>query len=188
MLNILKNEKIIDFINSHPIKLYIDHYANIIAYINKKKNRNIDFFYSRIPKNFQFVFNNRYSQYIFWKLAIIIEPILSLIIVTMLLLPFIVLSIFNRKKRISNKLYLSYAILLRKRVEIADLYSSSADWLYPLFIPTSMKRVVGKNVHNVFEGINVFDVFKAYLYSIFTILISVFFLRFKYLFRLEFNL
>lgn len=46
MLNILKNEKIIDFINSHPIKLYIDHYANIIAYINKKKNRNIDFFYS----------------------------------------------------------------------------------------------------------------------------------------------
>ena len=39
MLNILKNEKIIDFINSHPIKLYIDHYANIIAYINKKKQK-----------------------------------------------------------------------------------------------------------------------------------------------------
>ena len=175
MLNILKNRKIIDFINSHPIKLYISHYANIIAYINKKKNRNLDFFYSRIPKNFQFVFNNRCSQYIFWKLAIITEPIISLVIVTILLLPFIVLSIIIRKKKITNKLYLSYAILLRKRVEIADLYSSSTDWLYPLFIPTSMEKVVDKNVHNVFEGINVFDVFKAYLYSIFTILISVFF-------------
>lgn len=183
MLNILKNRKIIDFINSHPIKLYISHYANIIAYINKKKNRNLDFFYSRIPKNFQFVFNNRCSQYIFWKLAIITEPIISLVIVTILLLPFIVLSIIIRKKKITNKLYLSYAILLRKRVEIADLYSSSTDWLYPLFIPTSMEKVVDKNVHNVFEGINVLDVFKAYLYSIFTILISVFFLRFKYLFR-----
>ena len=183
MLNILKNRKIIDFINSHPIKLYISHYANIIAYINKKKNRNLDFFYSRIPKNFQFVFNNRCSQYIFWKLAIITEPIISLVIVTILLLPFIVLSIIIRKRKITNKLYLSYAILLRKRVEIADLYSSSTDWLYPLFIPTSMEKVVDKNVHNVFEGINVLDVFKAYLYSIFTILISVFFLRFKYLFR-----
>lgn len=80
MLNILKNEKIIDFINSHPIKLYIDHYANIIAYINKKKNRNIDFFYSRIPKNFQFVFNNRYSQYIFgnWQLSLNQYYLLSL--------------------------------------------------------------------------------------------------------------
>ena len=39
MLNILKNRKIVDFINSHPIKLYISHYANIIAYINKKKKQ-----------------------------------------------------------------------------------------------------------------------------------------------------
>ena len=167
----------------HPIKWYFDHYKNIIAYTNKKKNRNKDFFYSRMPNILQRVFNDKYAQYIFWKLAVIIEPIISCIVVTVLLIPFAILSIVIRKKKISDKLYLSYAILLKKRVEVAGLYSSSVDWLYPLFIPTSMEKVTDKTIHNVFEYINLFDVLKSYIYSIITIIFSIRFLRFKYLFR-----
>lgn len=178
-----KNVTLNDALSSHPITLYFNHYKNIIAYINKKKNRNQDFFYSRMPKLVQFVFDNKYFRYATFKLAIIIEPIISLTIVTALLFPFVVLSIVTRKKSISNKLYLSYAILLKRRVEVAGLYSSSIDWLYPIFLPASMEKVTGKNVHSVFEYVNVFDVLKAYVYSIFTILFSVKVLCFKNLFR-----
>lgn len=169
--------------SSHPIKLYFDHYKNIIAYTNKKNNRDKELFYSRIPNVLQLIFNNKYFQSIFWKLAVIFEPVISLMVVTVLLIPFAILSIVIRKKKISGKLYLSYAILLKKRVEVAGLYSSSVDWLYPLFIPASMEKVKDKTVHNVFEYINLLDVFKAYIYSVFTILFSIKALRFKYLFR-----
>ncbi len=163
--------------------IYILHYYNIMKYNDTVKNRNQETFLGMLPKMFQKVCSNKFARNLLFKLAIFMEPFISILIVTILLIPFITLSIIIRKKELSGKLYLSYALLLKKRVETAGLYNSSTDWLYPIFLPTGMEKVTDKNIHNIFEYINILDVIKAYFYSLYTIVASVKYLKFKYLFR-----
>lgn len=116
---------------------------------------------------------------IIWKVFCYFEPILSVIIVSFQLVPYIIKSFLTRHQPIGDMLYIDNCPLLKKRTMSAGLYDSSVDWLYSLSIPKS-NWDIGKRCHSIFEYVSLMDVLKSYVLSIVAIIGTSFKVKFKY--------
>lgn len=149
----------------NPIHLYLLHFPNINKFydtcgVDKKEE-----LVSRIPGGA--TLSNRFLLDCIWWTMVVIEPFLSLFLITVFL-PFFIFKVLF-KKRVANKsknVALCYAGLARQRINaVPEVYQRIDYYLYPLFVDNSWV-MEGKERHNILESLNVWDVLKAYIWSI----------------------
>ena len=164
----------------NPISLYYLSFRNITKYFDSIENKNKSLIFNRIP-----LLNKVHShrlQNIIYKFCIIAEPIVSLLIISILLLPFLFAAIFCRRQPLSSELYIDNCPLLKGRTISAGKYDDSKDWLYSLDV-NKKDWDKAKRCHSIFEYVDVWDVIKAYILSVFAILGAQTHLKCKYVFR-----
>lgn len=162
------------------IELYLKGVENLITYFDRIKNKNKSVLFTRVPliKHIE----SKSGQNFIWTLSVAIEPLVSFVIETILLIPYLFKSIFTRKKPISDTLYFDNCPLLRKRTISAGVYSESKDWVYSFLVSDNEKDRT-KTIHSMFEYLNCFDVVLAYCSAVVATFASLKVTKFKYVMR-----
>lgn len=164
----------------HPISLYYLSFQNIAKYFSSIEDKNKSLIFNRVPILNKIHFP--WLQSIVYKICIVVEPVVSLLIVTTLLMPYCLRALFVRKQPLSNELYIDNCPLLRGRTVSAGKYEDSTDWLYSLDV-SKKDWDSNKRCHTIFEFVTVLDVIKAFFLSVSAILGAQTILKFKYVFR-----
>lgn len=162
------------------IRIYLKGLENLIAYYCRIKNKNRTVLFNRVPiiKHFK----TSKIQDIIWVICVVIEPFVSFVIETFLLIPYQFKSIVTPKKPISDKLYIDNCPLLKKRTISAGVYETSEDWLYSFQVSDKEKDIT-KTIHSLFEYLNWLDVLVAYILAVIATFLSIKVTRFKYVMR-----
>lgn len=164
----------------NPIRLYYLHFENIKAYFLSIKGKNKSLLFNRVP-----LLNKikiAWLQTVIYNVCVIIEPFVSLLIVTVLLFPYLIKAAFTAKQPLSSELYIDNCPLLKGRTISAGKYDDSIDWLYSFDVPKD-KWDSSKRCHSLFEYINIWNVIQAYFLSVIAILGAQTKLKFKFVFR-----
>lgn len=164
----------------NPIKLYYLSFENIKKYFSSIEDKNKSLIFNRVP-----VLNKIHAswlQSIIYKVCIVLEPLVSLLVVTVLLIPYCFKAIFTKKQPLSNELYIDNCPLLKGRTIAAEKYEVATDWLYS-FDVAKKDWDKAKRCHSIFEFVSGWDVIKAYYLSVCAILGAQTKLKFKYVFR-----
>lgn len=164
----------------NAIKLYLNGLENLVAYFSRIKNKNRSVLFNRAPviKHFK----SKKGQDVIWALCVAIEPLMSFVVETGLLLPYIFKSVITGKKTISDKLYIDNCPLLKRRTISAGVYDISEDWLYSFQVPDEDKDK-SKTIHTLFEYLNCMDVLLAYFGAVAATFASLKKTKFKYVMR-----
>lgn len=163
-----------------PIRLYYLHFENIKVYFSRIKGKNKSLLFNRVPLLNKI--KSSWLQTIVYKICVFIEPFVSLLIVTVLFIPYILKAAFTTKQPLSNELYIDNCPLLKGRTISAGKYDDSVDWLYSFDVPKD-KWDYSKRCHSLFEYVNVWNVVQAFTLSVMAIIGAQTRLRFKYVFR-----
>lgn len=164
----------------NPIKLYYLSFENIKRYFSSIEDKNKSLIFNRVP-----VLNKIHApwlQNIIYKVCIILEPLVSLLIVTVLLIPYCIKALVTKKQPLSHELYIDNCPLLKGRTVSAGKYEEATDWLYS-FDVSKKDWDKTKRCHSIFEYVSVWDVIKAYCLSFCAILGAQTKLKFKFVFR-----
>lgn len=164
----------------NPIELYYRSFENIKKYFDSVKDNNKLLIFSRVP-----VLNRiqtKLAQDIIYKICIIIEPLASLLIITVKLLPWCMKAAIIKRQPLSDTLYIDNCPLMRGRTVSAGKYEDSIDWIYS-FDVDKKEWDQKKRCHCLFEYVNVWNVIQAYGLSFMAILGAQKKLKFKYVFR-----
>lgn len=162
------------------IKLYLKGLENLATYFDRITNKNKSVLFTRVP--FLNHINSKIGQNIIWSLCVAIEPLVSFVIETVLLIPYISKSIYTKKKNISDKLFIDNCPLLRKRSISAGVYNESKDWVYS-FLVSNNEKDSSKTIHSMFEYLNCFDVVLAYFNAVVATFASLKVTKFRYVMR-----
>lgn len=163
------------------VKLYLLHFDNINKFydtcVDKKEE-----LASRVP-GFATI-KSRFILNCLWWAVVIIEPFLSILIVTGLLPYFLFIVIFKgSQKEIGKYIGLCYHGLARQRFKaVNEVYDQLDYYLYPIFVDKTWV-MPDKEKHNVLEQVRFFEVIKAYLWSVLIIFIAAIKTHGKYLYR-----
>ena len=107
---------------------------------------------------------------------------MSLLIVTILLIPYCFRALFTKRQPLGEELYIDNCPLLKGRIIAAGKYETAKDWLYSFDVDKKdWDRT--KRCHSIFEYVSAWDVIKAYCLSVVAILGAQFKLEFKFVFR-----
>lgn len=164
-----------------PIRLYLLHFANINKFydtcINKKEE-----LASRVPGCA--TLSNKFILNCLWWMMVIIEPFLSLVLITVFLPMFLFTVIVRKKKEnVGKHLGLCYSGLSIQRIKtVGEVYDKVDYYLYPIFVP-EIWIMPDKERHNVLEQISVLEVIKAYFWSVVAIFAATIKTHGKYLYR-----
>lgn len=164
----------------NPVRLYYLSFENIKKYFDRDKGKNKSLIFSRVP-----VLNHIHSKWlqsIIYSFCMILEPIVSLIIITLKLIPWCCKAEFIKRQPLSDTLYIDNCPLLRGRTKAADRYDSSVDWIYSLDVDKKDWDHI-KRCHSLFEYVNVWNVLQAWGLSVVAVLGAQTKLKFRYLFR-----
>lgn len=156
-----------------------------IYYLSLKNNSkffrenlsNENVFFARFP-----ILKNVHSQLIrkiIWKICCFVDPIISLIVITVQLIPYLVRSCVVKPQPIEKQLFIDNCPLLRARAISAGVYDTSVDWLYSFSVHPK-KWDKQKRCHSIFEYVSFIDVIWSYLLSFWSVLTTPFIIRFKY--------
>lgn len=163
-----------------PIQLYYLSFKNIKKYFSSIKDKNKSLIFSRVP-----VLNKihaKWVQNIIYKVCILSEPIVSLLVVTAKLAPWCCKAAFTKRQPLSDTLYIDNCPLLRGRTKSADRYEESVDWLYSIDVDKKDWDTT-KRCHSLFEYVNVWNILQSYAMSVVSILGAQTKLKFRYVFR-----
>lgn len=164
----------------NPIKLYYLSFDNIKKYFSSVEDKNKSLIFNRVP-----VMNKIHTpwlQNIIYKVCIALEPLVSMLIVTLLLIPYCINALSTKKQSLSKELYIDNCPLLKGRTIAAGKYDMALDWLYSFDVEKKDWDKT-KRCHSIFEFVNVWDVVKAYCLSVVAILGAQTKLKFKFVFR-----
>jgi len=165
------------------IKLYLLHFANIKKlYDTNPLNNPRKELASRVP-GFATV-DNGFLLGILWWVAVVVEPFVSLLFVT-LSLPRYTYKLIKRgrKRDVGHSLALCYSDLSKHRVKAnLDVFEKIDYYLYPISVDKSW-IMEGAESHSVLDSVSFFEVLKAFFVSIPTIIIATINTHGKYLFR-----
>lgn len=164
----------------NPIRLYYLHFENIKAYFSRTKGKNKSLLFNRVPLLNKIKIS--WLQTVIYNICVIIEPFVSLLIVTVLLIPYCIKALFTFKQELSSELYIDNCPLLKGRAASAGKYKDSIDWLYSFDVPKD-KWDRSKRCHSLFEYINIWNVIQAYVLSVIAIIGAQTKLKFKFVFR-----
>ena len=147
----------------NPVKLYLLHFSNINKLFDTGQDKKAELA-SRVPGCARL--KNKFLLNCLWWIMIIIEPFMSLVLVTVYLFVFL-FKVITREKNLDTGKHmgLCYSGLARQRIKAVDeIYNKVDYYLYPIFVD---KRwlMEGKEQHNVLEKVSVWDVVKAYIWS-----------------------
>lgn len=164
----------------NPIKLYYLSFENIKKYFSSIEDKNKSLIFNRVPILSKI--HAPWLQTVIYKLCIVLEPLVSLLIVTVLLIPYCFRALFTKRQQLSEELYIDNCPLLKGRTIAAGKYETAKDWLYSFDVnKKDWDRT--KRCHSIFEFVGVWDVIKAYCLSVVAILGAQFKLKFKFVFR-----
>ncbi len=164
----------------NPIELYYLSFENIKKYFSSVDNKNKSLIFNRVPILSKV--RAPWLQTVFYKLCIVMEPLASLLIVTVMLIPYCIKSLFTGRQPLSEELYIDNCPLLKGRTIAAGKYETAKDWLYS-FDVNKKDWDSTKRCHSVFEYVSIGDVIKAYFLSVAAILGAQTKLKFKFVFR-----
>lgn len=146
----------------NPVKVYLLHFANINKFydtcVDKKEE-----LASRVPGCA--TIKNRFLLNVLWVVMCIMEPFLSIIIVTFLLPIYAFKSIITPKAQIGKHIALCYHGLTNRRIETTEVKGLIDYHLYPIFVEKGWVNTESDK-HNIFELVNVLDVILAFLWSL----------------------
>lgn len=164
----------------NPISLYYLHFENIKKYLSRVQGKNQSVVFNRVPllRNI----HTKWIQNVVYRICTILEPFVSLIIVTALLFPWCVMSVIKRRQPLSDTLYIDNCPLLKGRTVSAGKYEESIDWLYSFDVnKKDWDRT--KRCHSLFEYVTILNVLQSYVLSVISILGAQTKLKFKFVFR-----
>ena len=164
----------------NPIKLYYLSFENIKKYFSSVEDKNKSLIFNRVPVLRKI--RTPWLQTIIYKVCVVLEPLVSLLIVTLFLIPYCFKALFTKKQQLSQELYIDNCPLLRGRTISAGKYEEATDWLYS-FDVAKKDWDKTKRCHSIFEYVSVWDVVKAYCLSVCAILGAQTKLKFKFVFR-----
>lgn len=162
------------------LNIYYLSFLNITKYFDGNSKKNKSLIFTRVPI-IKKIHSERIQTVVF-NICVIIEPLISFLIVTLLLLPYCFKSLITKKQQLCDLLYIDNCPLLRGRVISAGKYDDSLDWLYS-FSVSKKDWDRSKRCHSIFEYVNVHNVIQSYLLSVRAILGAQKILKFKYVFR-----
>lgn len=166
--------------NMKVIKLYLNGLENLMAYFDRVDNKNKSVLFCRVPLLSRI--HSPYFQQIIWIGCLAIEPLLSFLVETALLLPYCWKAATTKQKALSDYLYIDNCPLLKKRTIAAGVYDKSVDWIYSFLVDENAKDK-SKTIHTYFEYLSMFDVLRAYLLAVLATFLSLRITKFKYLMR-----
>lgn len=164
----------------NAIKLYYLSLVNLIVYYNRFDDKRMSLIFSRVPLLSKI--HNAWLRSVIYKFCLFLEPLASLIIVTLLLVPYCIISIITKKQPLGNELFIDNCPLLKARTIAAGKYDESIDWLYSFFVPKKdWDRT--KRCHSLFEYVSFWNVIQSYVLSVITIIGSQTINKFRYIFK-----
>lgn len=164
----------------NPIKLYYLSFENIKKYFDSQEGKNKSLIFNRVPVLSRI--RTKWIQNVVYGVCIVAEPLVSWLIVTVKLTPWLVKATFARKQPLSNELYIDNCPLLKARTVAAGKYEGATDWLYSFDVAKKdWDRT--KRCHSIFEFVSAWDVVKAYFLSTVAIFGAPSKLKFKYVLR-----
>lgn len=165
----------------NPIKLYLLHFANINKFydtcVDKKEE-----LASRIPG--AATIKNRFILSCLWVAMIIIEPFLSLILITVYL-PIFLIKVTTRKRKqvVAKNIALCFSGLARQRIKVVpEVYSKVDYYLYPISV-NKIWIMPDREQHSVLEVVNGWEIIKAYFWSCLAVIAATVKTHGKYLYR-----
>ncbi len=167
-------------VHMNVIKLYLKGIENLVKYFNSLKNKNKTVLFNRVPGLSKI--KSRKVQNFVWSISVIGEPVVSFIIETVMLFPYLWKALNTKRQPLSEKLYIDNCPLLKQRTYSAGLYEDSKDWLYGFFVSENEKDY-SKTVHTLFEYLNIRDVVWAYCMAVVATFASLRKTKFKYVMR-----
>lgn len=164
----------------NPIRLYYLSFENIKKYFSSYDDSNKLIIFNRVPLLKKVRSNT--AQSIIYKLCIFFEPLASLLIVTVLFIPYCLKGLCSKRQPLSNELYIDNCPLMKGRAICAGKYEESLDWLYSFIVPKNDWDKT-KRCHSLFEFVSVWNVIQAYFLSVIAIIGAQSILRFEFVFR-----
>lgn len=165
----------------NPVKLYLLHFANINKFYDTIVDKKAELA-SRIP-GCGSVRSGFLLDCLWWSM-VVVEPFLSLVIVT-IYFPVFLFKIIARgqKKGAGSDVALCYAGLAKQRIKAIPEIEEKIDYyLYPIFVDKKW-IVQNKDKHSILERISILDVIRAYLWSLLAIVAATIKTHGKYLYR-----
>lgn len=165
----------------NPIKLYLLHFANINKFYDTIVDKKAELA-SRLPGCGGI--RSRFLLNCLWWVMVVLEPFLSLIIITVYLPVFLwKVIVRGKKKTVGKDIALCYAGLAKQRIKAVPEIEEKLDfYLYPIFVDERW-LVPNKEQHDILERVSLWDVVKAYLWSILVIIAATVKTHGKYLYR-----
>lgn len=165
----------------NPIRLYLLHFANINKFYDTIVDKKAELA-SRLPGCGGI--KSRSLLNCLWRVMVLIEPFLSLIIITVYF-PYFIWKVIVRgkKKTVGKEIALCYAGLAKQRImAIPEIEEKIDYYLYPIFVDEKW-MVPNKEKHSILERVSILDVIKAYLWSVLAIISATIKTHGKYLYR-----
>lgn len=162
------------------IRLYLNGLENLVVYFHRVKDKNKSVLFNRVP-----FFSHIHSdvlQKLIWSVCLIFEPIVSIVIETLLLFGYLYKAVVTKKRPLSDILYVSNGPMLKKRTISAKMYEQSVDWIYNFQISKEEKDAQ-KTVHSIFEYLSAFDVIVSYFQAVSATICSIKVSKLKYVMR-----
>lgn len=168
--------------NMNPIHLYLLHFPNIKKFydtcgVDKKEE-----LASRIPGCA--TLKSRFLLTCLWLIMVVVEPFMSLILITVYL-PYFMFLVMTKKNMIvkCKNMALCYHGLAKQRIKaVPEVYDKVDYYLYPIFVEDTWV-MEGKGKHNILEMLNAWDLIKAYFWSIGSIVAATVNTHGQYLYR-----
>ena len=165
----------------NPVKLYLLHFSNINKLFDTCQDKKAELA-SRVPGCAKI--KNRFLLNCLWWIMVVIEPFMSLLLVTIYFFVFSYKIVTRGKTlEVGEHLGLCYSGLARQRIKaVGEVYDKVDYYLYPIFVDTSW-LMKDKEPHNVLEKVSFWEVVKAYLWSWPCIIAATIKTHGKYLYR-----
>ena len=165
----------------NPVKLYLLHFSNINKLIDICQDKKTKLA-SRVPGCARL--KNEFLLNCLWWIMVVIEPFMSLVLVTFYFFVFVFkVATQGKTHEVGKHLGLCYAGLARQRIKaVGDVYDKVDYYLYPIFVDKGW-LMEGKETHNVLEVVSFWEIVKAYLWSWPCIITATIKTHGKYLYR-----
>ena len=165
----------------YPVRLYLLHFANIFKFYDTCIDKKLELA-SRVPGCARL--RNKFLLSVLWWMAVIIEPFLSFVLITIYLPQYLYrVVIRDGREEIGKHIGLCFAGLARQRIKaVEDVYKQVDYYLYPISMDEGL-IMPGKARHIVLEQVSWIEVCKAYLWSAVAIPAAFIKTRGRYLFR-----
>ena len=165
----------------NPVRLYLLHFSNINKLFDTCQDKKAELA-SRVPGCARI--KNKFLLNCLWWVMVIIEPFMSLVLVTIYLFVF-TYKIVSRGKtqEVGKHIGLCYSGLARQRIKaVGEVYDKVDYYVYPISVDKGW-LMDGKEPHNVLDHVNFWEIVKAYLWSWPCIIAATIKTHGKYLYR-----